>query len=123
MNMVDFFDHGEVEGKKGMPMTTMMEIWIKADVLSDWHRQGVIGIGLCYVLYFVDFLDLWQSKGAIVASWFLGSKPPRQSPDSIEAMVTLRETNISHLKIGGGWKTTVYTVLLGCLGLFAGANC
>ena len=30
-----------------------------------------------------------------------GSKPPRQSPDSIEAMVTLRETNISHLKIGG----------------------
>jgi len=26
MNMVDFFDHGEVEGKKGMPMTTMMEI-------------------------------------------------------------------------------------------------
>ena len=26
MNMVDFFDHGEVEGKKGMPMTIMMEI-------------------------------------------------------------------------------------------------
>ena len=65
MNMVDFFDHGEDEGKKGMPMPIMMEIWIKADVLSDWHREGVIGIGLCYVLYFVDFLDLCQSKGAI----------------------------------------------------------
>lgn len=61
MNMVDFLIMGRLRVRK-VCQWLMMEVWKQTYVPT--FREGVIRIGF-YVLYFVDFLALWQSSSEL----------------------------------------------------------